>query len=174
MGPDLATTHLRSVSHPALGGGGSNRDEAVGFGRRIATVFLGGLLLIEVFALVFNATTEPAVFRSLGAWRWPGVSALAALMLGWAILVFQGSLFFTDRRGGSDHRLGFLLARLGAGRAPAMTAIDAPVQPRSSRLRRFGTGCLGLALIYLCFEWTRIGAITQAIRIVSRPIVSRP
>jgi hypothetical protein len=95
-------------------------------------------------------------------------------MLGWAILVFQGSLFFTDRSGGSDHRLGFLLARLGAGRAPAMTAIDAPVQPRSSRLRRFGTGCLGLALIYLCFEWTRIGAITQAIRIVSRPIVSRP
>jgi hypothetical protein len=37
-------------------------------------------------------------------------------------------------------------------------------EPRpSSRLRRLGTTCLGLALICLCFEWTRIGAITHAL-----------
>ena len=43
-----------------------------------------------------------------------------------------------------------------------MTMIEAPARPRPSRLRRLGTTCLGLALIYLCFEWTRIGAITHA------------
>jgi hypothetical protein len=64
-------------------------------GRRIATVLLGGLLLFEVGAVIFNATTQPAVFQSLGLWRWPAVAALALLLLGWAILVFRGSLFFT-------------------------------------------------------------------------------
>jgi hypothetical protein len=44
-----------------------------------------------------------------------------------------------------------------------MTIIEARVQNRSSRLRRIGTNCLGLALVCLCFEWTRIGAITHAL-----------
>ena len=63
--------------------------------RRIATVLLGGPLLIEVFAIIFNVATNPTVFAGLGAWRWPAASAFAALVLGWAILVFRGSLFFT-------------------------------------------------------------------------------
>jgi hypothetical protein len=95
--------------------------------------------------------------------RTPHILPSQSRSLGWAILVPGLALLHLDRNGGSDHRLGLLLARLGAGRASAMTTIDAPVQPRSSRLRRFGTGCLGLALTYLCFEWTRIGAITQAL-----------
>ena len=61
--------------------------------RRIATVLLGGLLLIEAFVIIFNVATNPTVFAGLGAWRWPAASAFAALVLGWAILVFRGPLF---------------------------------------------------------------------------------